>query len=235
MRHCVAAFFALLTLVAAGCGSGDDRTAEERAEQMRPVDGARLRALGLTRRIPRQVRQACAEARRLAKTPVVCPRLIPDIPLTRIEGLWGSIVFDAEPRLYMLNFNNAGGFFNRPLRGVEHWIAGGGAADAVEKWILTDVGNEAKGDPELVRTETLRGRRVRIYRFPPYPAGGPNGSHVGAFVRVDSRLVFASLHGSRYAEAAAQMAADLAEHASFPNARSPRSSQTTATSSSTSR
>jgi hypothetical protein len=182
------------------------------AETSEP-NAALLRRLGLTRKIPNLVRKACAEARRLAKTQVLCPKLIPDIPLIRSEGLWGSIVFDDEPRIYMVSFNNAGGFFNRPLEGVEHWITGGGKAALVEKWILTDFANEVEGDATLVRSVEQGRRMVRVYRFPQYPGGGVNGDHWAAFVRVGGQLVFASLHGKRYVEAAIAMALDLARQA----------------------
>lgn len=200
---------AVLALAALGCSSGEP--GEER--QPGEVDAAQLRRLGLTRDVPAQVRDACAEARRLATVRVVCPRLVPDVPLTRIEGLWGSMV-SGPGLVYELSFVNAGGFFGRPLKGVEHWITGGGVAEAVQKEVLTDFANEVKGNPKLVRSLEVRGRLVRVYRFPHYPAGGPNGDHVAAVVRVGDELVFASLHGERYVEAAVAMAVDLAERGS---------------------
>jgi hypothetical protein len=106
----------------------------------------------------------------------------------------------------MLTFNNGG-----LPGGKRHWIVGGGEADAVEKWALTDFDNVVKGDPELVRTETARGRRVSIYHYPPYPAGGPNGDHWAAFVQVGDELVFASPHERRWVEAAVEMALALAD------------------------
>jgi hypothetical protein len=177
------------------------------------LDGATLRRLNLTREIPRMVHQACAEARRLAEVRIICPKLIPDIPLLKSEGLWGSIVIDEEPRVYMVSFNNAGGFFGRPLVGVEHWITGGGKAPLVEKWILTDFVHEVEGDAKLVRSLERDGRLVRIYRFPHYPGGGVNGDHWAAFVRIGNELVFASLHDKRYVGAAIAMALDLARQA----------------------
>jgi hypothetical protein len=212
MRRVFAMMVCLVVLVALGCSGAGSKRSREVDAGLR-LDAKRLHELGLTRKIPRQVRQACAEARRLSSVRVICPKLIPDIPLTKIEGLWGSITFQTEPRVYMVSLTNAGGFFNRPLRGVEHWIVGGGKARVVEKWILTDFVNEGKGDPVLVRTLSREGRRIRIYRFPTYPAGGPNGSHWAAFVRVGDELFFASLHGKRYVAAAIEMALDLAEHA----------------------
>jgi hypothetical protein len=105
----------------------------------------------------------------------------------------------------MLSFNNGG-----LPGGKRHWITGGGKASVVEKWVLTDHMNEVAGDPELVRTLARGGRRVAIYRLPPFPAGGANGGHWAAFMRVGDEIVFASPHERRYVEAAVEMAFALA-------------------------
>lgn len=97
--------------------------------------------------------------------------------------------------------------------GVKHWIVGAGDVSVVEKWVLTDFNNEIQGDPRLVRVENVEGRRVLIYRFPTYPAGGVNGSHIAAFVRVDDQMVFASLHGKEWLRSAVDIALDLARQA----------------------
>jgi len=200
---------ACLAFAAVGC-VGSDSDAEpstQPAEEKPRLDSTRLQELELTYEVPAQVRQACAEARRLAVVRVICPPLVPDVPLTRIEGLWGSMVIDAEPRFYMLSFNNGG----LPSDNKRHWITGGGKASVVEKWVLTDFQNEVRGDPELVRTTNVRGRPVSIYRFPPFPAGGPNGGHWAAFVQVGDEIVFASPHGRRYLGGAVEIALALAE------------------------
>jgi hypothetical protein len=204
-----------------GCSLGEDEAppSHRDGEAAPPwrLDAVRLRQLGLTRGAPAQVVRACREARRLATVRVICPELIPDVPLSTIDGLdGGPIILVDERRFYMLEFNNAGGF-GRPLRGVLHWIVGGGMAPIVDQWVLTDSMNDVKGEPKLVRQLNLAGRTVRVYRFPRYPAGSANGSHWAAFVRVGDELVFASLHGERYVDAAVEMALDLAEQA----ARSP--------------
>lgn len=197
--------------LAAGCaGNGEERQPDHARSAL---TAERLRQLDLTRRIPRQVRAACAEAQRLVSVRVVCPKLIPDIPLAKIEGLWGSITFQGEPRVWEVSFSNAGGFHGRPLVGVEHWIAGGGKTNLVQQWILSDFVHEVKGDAVLVRTLKARGRHVRVYRFPSYPAGGPNGGHWAALVEVGDEVVYASLHGERYIKAAVEMAVDLAVQA----------------------
>jgi hypothetical protein len=71
-----------------------------------------------------------------------------------------------------------------------------------------------QGNPKFVRRQDVDARQVLIYRFPPFPAGGPNGGHWAAFVRVGrDEMVFASLHGRRYVDAAVEMALDLAKEA----------------------
>jgi hypothetical protein len=139
---------------------------------------------------------------------VLCPEIIPDIPLfTPGAGLHGFI--SSRPTYYMLSFNNGD-----PPGPARHWIVGGGLARAVERWVLTDAVNEIKGNPEFVGTRNADGRRVLIYRFPPFPAGGPNGGHWAAFVRVGrGEMVFASLHGARNVDAGVVMALGLAKEA----------------------
>lgn len=209
MRRSLVTFLVVLPVTLSGCWHPDTEAKEPASTPTKAaaprLDAARLRDLELTYEVPAQIRQACAEARRLASVRVVCPRLIPDVPLTRIEGLWGSIVVDAEPRFYMLTFNNGG-----LPGGKRHWITGGGKSSVVEKWVLTDHMNAVGGDPKLVRTLTRRGRQVAIYRFPPYPAGGPNGGHWAAFIRLGDEIVFASPHERRYVESAIEMALALA-------------------------
>jgi hypothetical protein len=153
----------------------------------------------------------------------LCPELIPDVPITSMEGSYGADTFADEPHVYMLTFDKD--FFHKPTNcgeasargncpGVKHWIVGAGDAHVVEKLILTDFVNEVKGDPNLVQTMHADGRTVLVYRFPEYPAGGINGSHGAAFVSVGDQLVFASLHGTRWVGSAVEMALDLARQAS---------------------
>ena len=194
----LAGFFVLALL---GCSETGARQPTERR-----LDSGRLAELQLTYEIPEQVRQACAQARHVARVEVVCPPLIPDAPLTRSAGLWGAIVYADEPDFYMLTFNNGG-----LPGGRRHWITGGGKAEVVEKWVLTDFQNVVEGDATPVRTVSRIGRRISIYHFPPYPAGGPNGGHWAAFIRVGDEIVFASPHERRYVEAAIEMALALAD------------------------
>ena len=113
----------------------------------------------------------------------------------------------------MLSFTTAEGEGDRPLIGaVEHWITGGGKAGTVRTWLLTDAFNETPGSPTLVRALSAQGRRVLVYRYPTR-GGGPNMGHWAAFVELEEEMVFASLHGRRYSEAAVAMAVDLADRA----------------------
>lgn len=159
-----AALVLLLTLMA-GAYWG-----EKGSPQPQPSnDATRLSQLGLTSEIPNRVRPECERARKRATVRVLCPKLIPDVPLFTPGGLHGPISF--EPTYYMLSFNNGD-----PSGPARHWIVGGGLASAVEKWVLTDVANEIKENPKLVRRRDVDARQVLIYRFPPFPAGGPTGA-----------------------------------------------------------
>jgi hypothetical protein len=215
VKHAFVALFVFLTVAALGCLHGGEAKPPGRgneSNELQRLDGGRLRLLGLTYDIPSEVRAACNEARGAATVRVICPRLIPDAPLSEIAGLGGgALVLLEERRFYMLDFNTSGS--GPGSRRVEHWIVGAGQAGVVEKWVLSDFANEVKGNPRLIRRLTVTGRPVTIYRYPPYPAGSVNGSHTAAFVRVGDELVFASLHGRRHVEAAVAMAVDLAEQA----------------------
>jgi hypothetical protein len=206
-----------IVLLVGSCSGG-----ERRVSPSPSLDQSLLRRLGLTRHVPDQVRLACEQARQFARVPVICPRLVPDVPITKMRGSWGAVDFWNEPRGYELNFDKD---FFHPSRncgepaaqgncpGVRHWIVGGGNARVVRKWVLTDHANEVPGDPKLVRTVRIRGHTVLVYRFPKFPAGGMNGSHWAAFCTVGNYTVFASLHGRTYVEAAIQMALELADQA----------------------
>jgi hypothetical protein len=170
---------------------------------------AEVRKLGLTTRVAPIVERACRQAAAQVSIDVVCPRLIPRSRYVTITGLWGSIVLSR--RLWMLTFNNGD---NGP--GYVHWIVGVGIRRDVRYYVLGDKINEVKGLPKLVAAKMLDGRRLIDYRFPAYPAGGPNGGHAASFVPCGTRFVFASLHGYERMRMAELMAVDLAERAGCP-------------------
>ena len=189
----------MLVVVATACGGGDVRL-PSRSQ--------------LTRDIPPIVRRACREAAEQVSFRVVCPVLVPRTRYVHIGGLWGPIVF--SPRLWLVTFNNGD---NGP--GYVHWIAGEGDRDDVRYYVLGDEQNAVKGLPTLWATKTVDGRTFFDYRFPGYPAGGPNGGHAAVFVPCGTRFVFTSLHDYRRLRLAEQMAIDLASRAGCP--RAPRS------------
>ncbi len=110
-------------------------------------------------------------------------------------------------RIYLLGFN---GGDSGPT--YWHWIAGIGSPQAIRYWVLSDAHNEVKGKPMRVRTELIGGRKVEIWRFPDYPAGGQFGGHYAAITPSGPYLAIASIHGDN-AEASARIAAALARKA----------------------
>lgn len=142
---------------------------------------------------------------------VVCPPLVPRTRLVRDPNLYGPLVFFPDTTFYLLSFNN-GDLGARHL----HWLIGKGAATSAERILLRDDNNVVKGLPRLLSEVTIDGRALRLYRYPPFPAGGPNGGHVVALVDCETELVVASLHGRERAGAAREMALALADSARCP-------------------
>ena len=129
-----------------------------------------------------------------------------------VSGLYGF--FSARETLapgpaspsayYELSFNNGGPF------GTVHWIVAKGSEEAIRFWVLGDELHEVKGRPQRRGVLWVGNRRVEIYRFPSYPAGGSFGGHLAALVRSDQFVHVASIHGYRTARASARMAVALA-------------------------
>ncbi|MDQ3870563.1 MAG: hypothetical protein M3301_02970 [Chloroflexota bacterium] len=105
---------------------------------------------------------------------------------------------------YMLSFNA-----QRKER-LLHWIVGSGRRADVRRFVLGDELNEVKGVPKLILKRVVHDYTIEVYRYPPFPAGGPNGGHVAAFVTVAGQVLFASVHGYSHADAAIAMAVDMA-------------------------
>lgn len=193
--------------VMAGCTRADG----ERPEAAETVSDARLlkqlldevSTLPLTDRIGTRVRTTCASARRLARVTVVCPNLVPSAPLLNDRDAAQAMVSSRSD--YELSFTA-----ERNGR-LLHWIVGGGKNSDVRRFVLGDETNEVKGLPTLIDTRAVHDRRVAVYRFPPHPAGGPNGGHIGAFVGVRGQLIFATVHGYSHEDAAIAMVVAMAD------------------------
>lgn len=168
--------------------------------------------VALTNSVPPLVRSVCDDATKTEVTvTVVCPPLVPRTRLSTHPGLTGVIVFFPDERLYLLTFNNG-----EVGPGYLHWMVGKGDRTSVEENLLRDDTNVVKGLPHLVSEATVEGRTLRLFEYPPHPAGGPNGGHVAAFVDCGSETVMASVHGTENAGAAQEMALALADAARCP-------------------
>ncbi|HEV2713437.1 MAG TPA: hypothetical protein VGU26_10105 [Gaiellaceae bacterium] len=152
--------------------------------------------------------RACRQAQREVDIEVVCPAFVPQGPLIKTAGLWGGFALD--PSLWLITFNNGD---NGPR--YLHWIMGAGSRTSIGHYLLSDQVNDIKGLPTKIGESTVSSRSLTVYRFPPHPAGGPNGGHTAVFVSCGDELVFASLHGSRRA-ASEKLAIALADEANCP-------------------
>jgi len=125
---------------------------------------------------------------------VVCPQLVPDAPLLTKYGPGTFGLLESAPDFYGITVNNGG---DDP-RGVFslHLIVGKGTWALIRAKILSDRENVVKGKPTFLGVRTLLGRRARLYRFPPHPAGGAFGSHTIAFAQAGRAWAFASVHGN---------------------------------------
>ena len=190
--------------IASGMACGErDGQREERPE--RPQHAS------LTDQIPRLVRAVCKQTERQVTVTVVCPPLVPRTRLVRDPDLYGPLVFFPDTTFYLLSFNN-GDVGARYL----HWIVGKGDSASAERILLRDDQNVVEGLPRLLSEATVDGRTLRLYRYPPHPAGGPNGGHVAALVDCGTEVVVVSLHGPERAGAAREMAFALADSARCP-------------------
>jgi hypothetical protein len=115
----------LFSLLAATCTSDIRRPTAPATPRL---DAQRLEELQLTRLIPEQVGEACAEARQFAMVPVLCPELIPDIPITHMKGSYGAATFAIEPRVYMLSFDRTSPQADELRRSIGSWELSGSQA-----------------------------------------------------------------------------------------------------------
>jgi hypothetical protein len=170
----------------------------------------------LTTKVPRFVMRLCASARAHSPIPLVCPPLVPVTSYRPFAGLSGVLLGNTNrppvkppaDEIYLLGFN---GGDSGPV--YWHWLIGMGTPHAIRYWVLSDAHNEVQGKPRRVKVLLLQGRRVEIWRFPNYPAGGEFGGHVAAITRSGPYWVIASIHGYDTAEVDARMAVALARKA----------------------
>jgi hypothetical protein len=198
----------MVLLAAEGCTGAGQGEPPTRSADVTP--SAEVITFGpgvrLTTEVPSWVRKSCWSARQKVRVKVVCPGLVPDVPLIDERGLSGPYLFPSRS-VYLLSFNNGA------IEGTVHWIVGGGDIGSVRKWVLEGSGNAYPGRARLLETRDVGGHLVEIYRFPPYPGGGANGGHVAALVPIGGQVVFASIHGSLWTDAVIAMALALADEA----------------------
>jgi hypothetical protein len=197
-RRFFAAPLVLVACIAAliGCSHGDEGSPPE----------LRRSGMDVTREPPPQLRRVCRRvAERLTDLP--CPSLVPKTGVTADPNLSTLFVWP-DGDLRMLTVNNG------ELDAAHvHWLVARGTTAAVERAFLSDEENEVKGVPRFVGDRLVRGREVRVYRYPSPPAGGFNGGHIAAVVPCGPTTIVASVHGYRNLYAAAAVAAGLADDA----------------------
>lgn len=200
----------LALLVATGCAGTGETPSEVDETQATERDELHVGDVTLRRGTPAIVRNACEQTQKRVTVAVVCPDLIPASRYARSVGLWGPMIF--SPDTYALTFNNGD-----VGEGYVHWIVGVGIVAEIQEHVLSDRINVVKGLPRLTGTQEREGKKIELWKFPPHPAGGPNGGHGAAFVSCGARLVFASIHGAEHVAAAEAMALDLARLARCPD------------------
>jgi hypothetical protein len=202
---CVWTAAVLLACVGTGCGSASDSggATDSIAPESFVVGGVRIGT-----RVPALVRRACRNAQREVTIRVVCPGVVPQGPLLETSSLWDGFAFDHE--LWLITFNNGE---NGPR--YLHWIMGAGRRSSVDHYLLSDAVSVVKGLPKKIGEAEVGSRTVLTYRYPPHPAGGPNGGHIAVYVSCGRDLVFASLHGSQRA-ATERLAIALADQSGCP-------------------
>lgn len=162
----------------------------------------------LTRHTPQFVQGECAKALLAAPVRFVCPPLVPVSKYIKRPGLYGTFNGNEDgAKITLVSFNHGD-----VGPGYWHWIAGLGTSAGINRWILSDAQNVVKGKPRLFQRRSLDGHEVKIWRFPPHPAGGQFGGHDVAITRAGSLFAVGSVHG-KSAVSSARMAVALAKRA----------------------
>jgi hypothetical protein len=145
-------------------------------------DFSRVKSVEFTDAVPVQVTKTCARAAR--KTTVECPDVVPRGGVVPDRDLYGFL-YPPTADSYDLTFNNGDN------SGRVHWMVGSGDFGKhldQSVWVK-------RGKLVELGTRKCAGHQITGYRFPPYPAGGPLGSHSAAVAAEDGREYWASVHG----------------------------------------
>lgn len=162
----------------------------------------------LTRQLPQFVQGECAKALLTAPVRFVCPPLVPVSKYIKVPGLYGTFNGNEDgAKISLVSFNHGD-----VGPGYWHWIAGLGTRAGINRWVLSDAQNVVRGKPKLIQRRYVDGREVKIWRFPPHPAGGQFGGHDVAITPAGSLFAVASVHGESV-NASARMAVALAQKA----------------------
>jgi hypothetical protein len=135
---------AALALLSASCGDRHPRV---------DIEPGVFSGVRLTTKLPRLVRRACGQAQREAVIRVVCPPLVPKVPLVRTVALWGAIGFDRH--LWMITFNNGDG------PDYLHWIAGAGRPSGSPGAVRRSVSSCSSSDTRALSASISRARSWR--------------------------------------------------------------------------
>jgi hypothetical protein len=109
--------------------------------------------------------------------------------------------------MYGLVFNTGGETPDSSLS--IHWVMGEATEEALNKYILSFGPPTSERRAKMAGIRRVAGVRVKLFRFPDYPAGGMFGGHIVAVVSRGGEFYFASVHGYEHADASAAMAVAL--------------------------
>jgi hypothetical protein len=169
-----------------------------------------VHSLRMTIGTPKRVRLICERVERQITRRVVCPRLVPAAPISRIPDSSGTVESRSVRDIYAITFNT-GGTDPRSSASL-HWVVGRGTKNGFARAVLDDRENEVSGTPRRIGTRAIDGLNVQLFRFPPHPAGGQYGDHTLAMIVRGRSVVFASVHGYSHLDASAAMAVALVRY-----------------------
>ncbi len=177
----------------------------------------------MTTQVPAKVKDVCrhAKARRALRIAVLCPTRVPAGVIDAGLGA-GMLVYNAEPRYYLLALHSNEDPTLRRTGEALHWFAGAGTRQAVDRFIFSQREyTQPRSVPRLRRRLNFQGIAVRIYRAPHYPRGGMFGDHMLALARCPAPKldVLGSAHGYQREDVSIAIAVNLARH---PRCRSGR-------------